>query len=259
MLTLMAIHGRPAPSLGPGRGAWVIEPPELFGLTTEALDIVAQRVAKALPVRYCFDVALEGHLIHESNYYNATQTLYEVDSLGKTMAAQVIGVAVTQGLIDLDKPLAEYGVEPRCPTMTMEPALRARCDAVLGPLCTKATPGSNRTVVAPPFDCRFKSDASPPTPVSTICTDECLHDPDVQHALLKSNCSMEAASEWCSIPPGDDGCWVDCHTGKSYWPRVKARHLLTQTSGVGLFEPGTAWTYDSYVYISHLAYLISTV
>ena len=45
MLTVhvMAIHGRPAPSLGPGRGAWVIEPPELFGLTTEALDIVLVR------------------------------------------------------------------------------------------------------------------------------------------------------------------------------------------------------------------------
>ena len=77
--------------------------------------------------------------------------------------------------------------------------------------------------------------------------------------LAASNCTAEAAALWCATPPGEGGCWTDCHTGESYWPRVTARHLLTQTSGVGLFEPGHAWTYDSYVYISHLAYLISAV
>jgi len=42
-----------------------------------------------------------------------------------------------------------------------------------------------------------------------------------------------------------------------YFPNVTARHLLSQTSGVGLFEPGTAFTYDSDEYIQHLSYLLT--
>jgi len=241
---------RPPPSLGPGRDAWSMESPELFGIPSASLAMAAQRLAKALPVRYCFVVALNGHLIHETTYHNATQTLYEADSLAKTMTAQIVGVAHHKGLIDLDKPLAQYGVRPRCPTMSMNNAARARCEAVLRTACPR---------VAPPFDCRQKSDAMPKLPVSRQCTEGCLDEPSVQAALRASNCTVAEARQWCAIPPGEDGCWVDCHTGKSYWPLVTARHLLTQTSGVGLFAPGSAWTYDSYVYISHLAYLISHV
>jgi CubicO group peptidase (beta-lactamase class C family) len=42
---------------------------------------------------------------------NSTESKFETDSVGKTMSAAVIGTAVTQGLLDLDKPLHEYGVK----------------------------------------------------------------------------------------------------------------------------------------------------
>jgi hypothetical protein len=211
-MSIVVHTARPSPSLGPGRGAWVLESPESFGLSTEVMDAVSQRVAKALPIRYCFNVAVDGHLIHESNYYNATQTLYEVDSLGKTMAAQVVGVAVTQGLIDLDKPLADYGVQPRCPTMTMEPRARASCDAVLRPLCT---------AVAPPFDCRFKSDASPPTPISTQCTDGCLRDAHVQAAVRARGVRTRVGRDCASWIDRDQSCPIACSSP----PRIAPQKL----------------------------------
>jgi CubicO group peptidase (beta-lactamase class C family) len=41
-----------------------------------------------------------------------------------------------------------------------------------------------------------------------------------------------------------------------WWPNITTRHLLSQTTGMGKFPPGSAFTYDSDSYISHLAPLI---
>ena len=46
-------------------------------------------------------------------------------------------------------------------------------------------------------------------------------------------------------------------SGVDFYPKVTARHLLTQTSGVGEFEPGTRFTYDSDEYIQHLSPLLT--
>ena len=49
--------------------------------------------------------------MHETYYANHSNTTYEVDSLSKTCTAQLAGIAVTQGLISLDVPIAKYGVD----------------------------------------------------------------------------------------------------------------------------------------------------
>lgn len=43
----------------------------------------------------------------------APEHRYETDSLGKTSTAALIGVAVQQGLVDIDRPIREYGVKPQ--------------------------------------------------------------------------------------------------------------------------------------------------
>jgi CubicO group peptidase (beta-lactamase class C family) len=151
----------------------------------------ANRLAAVLAMRYCLLIVKDGEVVHENYFHNDTHTMYELDSLGKTAVAQVrhssappvrtcaplftatvairsiaqvVGVAVTRGLIDLDRPLLEYGVPP--------------------------------------------------------------------------------AADWN-------------RSGVDWYPKVTARHLLTQTSGVGEFEPGTRFTYDSDEYIQHLSPLLT--
>eukprot|EP01052_Picozoa_sp_SAG31_P030999 SAG31_NODE_3237_length_4508_cov_28.486278_3_plen_529_part_00 len=260
MLLLLsgAVLARPPASLGPGRGPWVLERPEPFGIAQATMDLVAKRVQQSMAERYCLLVSLDGHLIHESYFRNRSETRYEADSLAKTMTAQIVGVAVAQGLVDLDKPLAEYGVEPRCPDDDARAAARgwgknpinATCAALLKQLCPS---------FAPPWDSsgRRAGHVTGPLPGS-VCTEGCARRADVRKALAETNCSV-AARRWCAPPGVGKGCWIDSQTGTDYWPRVTARHLLTQTTGVGNYPPGTQFTYDSDQYIDHLAYLISKV
>ena len=44
-----------------------------------------------------------------------------------------------------------------------------------------------------------------------------------------------------------------------YWPRVTTRHLLSQTSGEGRYEPGTEFLYDSGQWINHISYVLDKV
>ena len=46
-------------------------------------------------------------------------------------------------------------------------------------------------------------------------------------------------------------------TGTKLFPNLTARHLIPQTSGVGLFSPGQNLTYDSDAHIQHLSYLLN--
>eukprot|EP00930_Biecheleria_cincta_P019698 TRINITY_DN14973_c0_g1_i1.p1 TRINITY_DN14973_c0_g1~~TRINITY_DN14973_c0_g1_i1.p1 ORF type:complete len:682 (-),score=69.57 TRINITY_DN14973_c0_g1_i1:89-2134(-) len=267
-LCICTVFAARQPSLGPGRGAWILEEPEDFGFSKAQLELRARRVQAAGPVRYCFLMAVDGHFLHESYFHNSSDSRYEADSLAKTMIAEVVGVAVAQGLVDIDKPLADYGVEPRCwidegpYTIASRKQLHGRrkrprqldgtCSDLLRRLCPD---------VAPPFDCagpRWDSSARPLRAGSAQCSERCLRRRDVQDELQKSNCS-ERAIDWCQNPPGQDGCWKDCISGNSYWPHVTTRHLLTQSSGIGNYMPGTAFTYDSGMYIDHIAYLISKV
>ena len=52
---------------------------------------------------------------------------------------------------------------------------------------------------------------------------------------------------------------ADWGPGNKYFPNVTIRHVLSQTSGVGKYEPGEAFTYDSGDYLQHLTALIAAV
>jgi hypothetical protein len=116
-------------------------------------------------------VAKDGHLISETYYANSSESQYEADSLAKTMTAQIVGVAVTQGLLDLDVPIQKYGVLPRCagvsrggPSYKRTPP-SDRCAHIIHTLCPH---------VAPPFDCPHSGDAVPQRNSSSPCSEQCL-------------------------------------------------------------------------------------
>lgn len=50
---------------GPGRGPWVIEPPEAHGLSSVLLDYAAKRVEIENEERYCMVVAKDGVIVSE--------------------------------------------------------------------------------------------------------------------------------------------------------------------------------------------------
>ena len=168
-LTLAAAH-----PLGPGRGEWLVDKAENHGLNSAALSAAAKLTAKVAPERYCLLVVKDGVIIEEQYFGNTSESLYETDSLGKTAVVMTYGIAAQQGLLDIDKPLADYGVEP----------------------ATARGPG--------------------PT--------------------------FEGGHSW----------------GK-FWPNVTMRTLMAQSSGYGIVEPGSSFTYDSQEYIQHLSYGLSAV
>ena len=118
-------------SLGPGAGPWRTEPAEAHGLNATSLAAAAATVAKLVPQRYCLLVVKDGVIVHESTYANTSSTTYESDSLAKTATALVMGAAVEAGLFELDVPLAQYGVQPRCgdvpPAAAPTDCWRAHC------------------------------------------------------------------------------------------------------------------------------------
>jgi len=104
---------------GPGNGAWKRGLPAFHGLSHAKLEEATQRVDAALGAgvgaeRYCFLMVKDGKIVHE-HYYgdNKESDKNIVWSVGKTAAAAMVGQAVEQGLMDIDKPLEELGVEPR--------------------------------------------------------------------------------------------------------------------------------------------------
>jgi CubicO group peptidase (beta-lactamase class C family) len=100
-------------ALGPGPGAWEVGVPEDHGLDTAQLVAAGIRVATSVPYRHCFVVVKDGKIMHELYAPgNSTESKFETDSVGKTMTASMFGTAVTQGKLDLDKPLREYNVKP---------------------------------------------------------------------------------------------------------------------------------------------------
>ena len=160
---LLALAG-----LGPGPKEWQVDTPENHGLDSAKLKAAAELTAKVAPERYCLLVIKDGYLIHESYFGNTSDSLYETDSLGKTVTAALFGTAVQDKLIDIDKPLVSYGVKP------------------------------------------------------------------TTHF--------------------DYG-----HSWGSFFPNVTTKSLLAQSSGYGVVQPGTEFTYDSEEYIQHLSYALSAV
>ena len=101
--------------LGPGRGAWRVESPLKHGISPESMQRAAELIRTRAAQRYCLVVVKEGAIIHESYYANTSESVYETDSMAKTFTAALLGVAVQQGLVDIDKPIKEYGVPENMP------------------------------------------------------------------------------------------------------------------------------------------------
>jgi CubicO group peptidase (beta-lactamase class C family) len=104
---LLALAG-----LGPGPKEWQVDTPENHGLDSAKLKAAAELTARVAPERYCLLVIKDGYLIQESYFGNSSEALYETDSLGKTVTAALFGSLVQEGLLDIDRPIHEYGVKP---------------------------------------------------------------------------------------------------------------------------------------------------
>ena len=100
-----------ASQLGPGPGAWLVEAPGVHGLSAAKLGVASQRHASELDQRDCLLVVKDGVIVHESYREGGDlDTLHYVDGVGATAAALLIGAAARQGILDLDAPLADYGI-----------------------------------------------------------------------------------------------------------------------------------------------------
>ena len=112
---LMSPDANADAGLGPGRGSWVVGDPSDYGLDAAELERAAAAVAAYAGERYCLLVAKDGVIVHESYFSNTSSSVYESDSLGKTITAALVGVAVQQGLVDIDTPIQHYGVTAQAP------------------------------------------------------------------------------------------------------------------------------------------------
>ena len=115
-LLLLVVGSSSMDPLGPGKGRWQRESPSAHGLNAEALKQAGRLLGEYVPHRNCLVVVKDGVIVHEDYYENWNMTRrIETDSLAKTATALVIGVAVQQGLIDIDLPISHnYNVTPIC-------------------------------------------------------------------------------------------------------------------------------------------------
>ena len=98
--------------LGPGPGEWLVEAPEVHDLRAADLVAAGDRHARELASRDCLVVAKDGVIVHERYHNGATaDSLHFVDGAGKTATALLVGALVKSHGLDLDEPLARYGVE----------------------------------------------------------------------------------------------------------------------------------------------------
>ena len=87
--------------------------PEKHGLSSAALAEAAAEVEQTTPYRYCLLVAKDGVIVHESYFHNTSDSVYETDSLGKSVTSALMGIPVAEGLLDIDTPIKQYGVVPQ--------------------------------------------------------------------------------------------------------------------------------------------------
>ena len=103
---------------GPGDGEWLVESPDVHGLSSAKLANASALHERRLARRDCFLVVKDGVIVHEA-YHNGgdADTLHAaVRSAGSVAAALLAGAAARHGLLDLDTPLHELGIAPRRPS-----------------------------------------------------------------------------------------------------------------------------------------------
>ena len=114
---------------GPGDGEWLVESPDVHGLSSAKLANASALHERRLARRDCFLVVKDGVIVHEA-YHNGgdADTLHYVESAGSVAAALLAGAAARHGLLDLDTPLHELGITaPPVPVpRASDPATAAR-------------------------------------------------------------------------------------------------------------------------------------
>lgn len=114
----------PRASGAPGARPWIVERAELHGLSTNALEEASSNV-ETIVSRDCFLVAKDGAIVHESYYgANDANTQTTTDGVGALALVAAVGVAVQQGLFELDAPLSKYDLR------SVEEAFGAYADKV---------------------------------------------------------------------------------------------------------------------------------
>jgi len=86
---------------------WPLATPESAGLSTQALDIAADKV-KDIPLRYCMSVVKDGELIYDANFRGQANDRYFTFSVTKTLAAALIGIAEYQGYLTVNDRIADW-------------------------------------------------------------------------------------------------------------------------------------------------------
>ena len=114
-----AAAAMPGDGMGPGPNEWTTVAPEKFGLDGKALEAAAMEMADVAVYRYCTLVVKDGVILYEKYHHNNSETMYESDSMGKTVTPILIGMLVKRYGLDIDKPLAEYGVPEAASTPGM--------------------------------------------------------------------------------------------------------------------------------------------
>lgn len=94
------------PAVFPGK-EWKVEPPAKHGLDADKLDAAAQ-AARAIGGRKGFLVVKDGVIVHETYYNGDKKTLYPAFSVAKSFGATLVGIAQTQGYLNVKDKVADW-------------------------------------------------------------------------------------------------------------------------------------------------------
>ena len=101
----------PDRGLGPGMAPWRAAPPEAHGLDAAELSRAAN-LLEGVPHRDCLVVIKDGELVHETYYGDARRDArLATDNVGLLAVVALVGAAENQGLVHLDVPIADHGVD----------------------------------------------------------------------------------------------------------------------------------------------------
>lgn len=100
-----------------GKKDWIVEAPEIHGMSSDLLDQAAIKLKEIDINRNSFVVIRHGVLIYEEyygqrSYETRLQRHYDIASVTKTIAALVVGVAVTKGLFSIDDLITDWVSNP---------------------------------------------------------------------------------------------------------------------------------------------------
>jgi len=100
-----------------GKKDWIVEAPEIHGMSSDLLEQAAIKLKEIDINRNSFVVIRHGVLVYEEyygqrSYETRLQRHYDIASVTKTIAALVVGVAVTKGLFSIDDLITDWVSNP---------------------------------------------------------------------------------------------------------------------------------------------------